>query len=126
MKKTLAAIGLMVCSTGALSIELKNDGNELLEQCRIATDQNTIENVDNALIMGYCLGKIQGIRQTLDIFSYNYNLPPEQKVCIPTNVTNGQAARIVVKFLEDNPDQLHLSQTVLAIQAFKTAFPCKT
>ena len=46
--------------------------------------------------------------------------------CTPEQgVTNGEAARIVLKYLKDNPQKLDQNEVELAIQAFREAFPCK-
>ena len=47
------------------------------------------------------------------------------KSCRPENVDNRQLARIVVNFLESNPQYHHFSVTTLVALALKDAFPCK-
>jgi hypothetical protein len=44
--------------------------------------------------------------------------------CIPSSVPNIQGVRVVVRFLEDNPQWLDRDFRVLAIAAFKLAWPC--
>jgi Rap1a immunity proteins len=47
--------------------------------------------------------------------------------CEPDDtITNGQALRVVVKFLRAHPELLHLPEVVLVVRAFSEAFPCKT
>jgi hypothetical protein len=48
-------------------------------------------------------------------------------ICLPKEKpqTVGQLARIVVKYLEDNPKQLHEPAASLATVALSKAFPCK-
>jgi hypothetical protein len=45
--------------------------------------------------------------------------------CVPKEgVSNIQAARIVVKYLKENPEKQHDLGITLAIQALSKAFPC--
>jgi len=46
------------------------------------------------------------------------------KYCIPDGVTQGQAADIVVRYLEDNPSDRHFSAAYLVRAAFLKAYPC--
>ena len=44
--------------------------------------------------------------------------------CIPNNVTQGQVLDVIVKFLEDHPQNRHQNATVLISVALRDAFPC--
>jgi len=46
-------------------------------------------------------------------------------LCIPDNVTLGQTAKIVSKFLEENPEHLHQPAQSLVYAALYIAFPCE-
>ncbi|MNR32810.1 hypothetical protein D3C85_1504300 [compost metagenome] len=53
-------------------------------------------------------------------------LPKDQRICLPANgVSNGQAARIVVKLMEEHPAQMSEDDGVLITVALRLAFPCK-
>jgi len=52
-------------------------------------------------------------------------LPKSIRSCIPPRATDGQLARVVVKYLEKHPAQLDGEQTLLTLLAFQDAFPCK-
>ena len=55
---------------------------------------------------------------------YVYHLKGAALFCPPDGTTNGQAVRIVVKYLRDHPEELHKHDSVLAFTALKAAFPC--
>ena len=55
---------------------------------------------------------------------YEYQLKGAALFCQPDGTTTGQAARIVVKYLRDHPEELHKHDSVLAFTALKAAFPC--
>jgi hypothetical protein len=46
-------------------------------------------------------------------------------ICEPNDVTNGQEGLIVLKYLRDHPEELHLKAAALVIKAMGKAFPCK-
>ena len=43
----------------------------------------------------------------------------------PDGATRGQASRVVKKYLDDNPQELHEDKAVLAVMALMGAFPCE-
>jgi hypothetical protein len=45
-------------------------------------------------------------------------------VCEPSNVTVGQEAAIVSKYMDENPDKWALPASQIVINALSTAFPC--
>jgi hypothetical protein len=44
--------------------------------------------------------------------------------CPPPGVTLGQAKAVIVKYLDDNPKQLHLPIVPLALNALSNQWPC--
>ena len=101
------------------------DGNELLQKCNKAVQfmDNPPQNPDFGSI-GFCLGMMQGITNLNSV--YEVRLSEEALFCGPENgINNGQATRIVVKYLKDNPQALHQHEGVLAIAAFMDAYPCE-
>lgn len=45
-------------------------------------------------------------------------------ICFPDGVTQGQAAAVIVKYMRENPERMHLSAPVLVADALMPAFPC--
>ena len=72
--------------------------------------------------IGRCMGLIQGVRNTAFIYQEMFK---ESKItCVPNNVDNVQVARIIVKYLNENPEQLHKDDALVAIFALQKTFPC--
>ena len=46
--------------------------------------------------------------------------------CLPDEATNGQMYEVVMKYLRDNPEQLHTPFRFLIVLAFEKAFPCNS
>jgi hypothetical protein len=120
MAAAIALAGMLV-SGAALA-----DGNKLLEVCQQAVramDKVPTPSID-LLGVGRCIGMVEGVRNTMVIFKSA--LPDNLKVCFPKQgINNGQATRILEKFLHDNPAMLDQDETFLTIVAFKQAYPCE-
>jgi len=94
------------------------NGSEILNYCQeyINFEDTGVDREDDRLGIGFCLGFAQGIT-SLEACSNPY-------FCLPEGVNTSQGIRVFVKFLKDNPDQLHLEASLLAAVAFAQAFPC--
>ncbi len=100
----------------------------------------------NMFKQGWCLGHLQTMREmiifwqvqvvkTVAILGGNENPAAEQlkgmvskspeMTCIPNEVAPTQMARVLVKWLRNHPERLHESISILAGDAFQSAFPCQ-
>jgi hypothetical protein len=111
---------VFVFFTASLAVEQETlslvDGNDLLPRCQAAiasSERSAFKDVHESFSAGFCTGLVDGI-----IYS-------SSSVCPPDGVTALQSVRVVVKFLNDNPDKLNLDQRVLVDAALTKAFPCK-
>lgn len=107
-----------------------NTGNNLIDQCGIAVghmDTNTAARAplsgSQQIDSGYCLGLVHGIAEAaraneIAFHHQDFGCPPRQ------GIETGQAARIVLKFLQDHPEKLHQPDSLIAIEAIRDAFPC--
>ncbi len=107
---------------------VRDDGNTLLRICSIALNifDETGKDFDvgDAVSGGICMGFMQGITNLNLIYQSMVDHDP--LFCIPEGgITNGQAARVVVKYLKNHPEQLHKDMITLTVLAFKKVFPCK-
>jgi len=102
------------------------DGNELLEDC--IANEKSVEERENFkgsfYSAGICFGTVNGIMETVAIMSLT-STSIGIKACIPAEVTTGQAVRVTIKFLRDNPSELHESGVILTMLALAKAYPCK-
>jgi hypothetical protein len=117
----IAALVGMLASGGAMA----EDGNQLLQQCQSAVRglDNISKPSDQGVDIGHCFGMVNGIKATM---MYHYPmLPQAYKTCFPDGgVSDAQGTRVVTKYLQDNPAQLHEEATFLTILAFMKAYPC--
>lgn len=117
----MIVVGILLLPASAFA-----DGNELLKQCGtvVAFLDGAKVDISKDGLVQFCFGFMQGITQTNLV--YQKVLNDSAHFCLPDGgVTNGQAARIVVKYLRDHPEDLHRNEFVLAFWAFKEAFPCE-
>jgi hypothetical protein len=47
------------------------------------------------------------------------------KVCPAKDSTYEQGTRVVVKYLQDHPEELHMKSSALVERALAKAFPCR-
>jgi len=91
------------------------DGNDLRDQCGAAIAK------DAGFGAGACLGFIEGFRQLAVMTQPVTNL---KLLCLPDGVPNGQLAKVIVKYLDQHPEKLHLPAAQLMYDATDDAFPC--
>lgn len=95
-----------------------DDGNQLLKEC-------------NAFINGDNISEEQGIRlwtgcpSSIRVaLSYDIEFNTFRKVCLPDSIQNGQLARMIVRYLERYPEQLHQDEFELVRLIVGKSFPC--
>jgi hypothetical protein len=103
-------------------------GVELLRQCKDAIregDPGYIPTPSGTMCIGYLAGFIAGSIVTERFYqAQSRSLHPS--MCLPKGgITGDQEILIVVKWLTDHPQLLHLNEAILVEGAFQEAFPCK-
>ena len=74
------------------------------------------KDVITKILLARCSGIIEGLSYRDD----------GKTVCPPKgSVTNGQMIRVVVKYIDDRPERQQEYFKVLALEAFRAAWPCK-
>jgi hypothetical protein len=119
MKTIRQVIQVSVVTLFILSMSVSVEamtGNELIEHCdKFGVEVTSEDWQQNAYCMGYIVGVIHGM-EYLDF---------KKQICIPTkNVKQGQIIKVVIKYLNDNPQRLHEQYTHIIYLAITEAFPC--
>jgi hypothetical protein len=121
MKAWIGAMALVgTLASGSAMATL--DGNDLLNGCKEADSANASKK--SSFTAGYCYGIVVSTIETSVILKDG--IAPNFQSCVPTEMTNQQAVRIVIKYLQANPEQLHFPGSTLVIRALHKAFPCKS
>jgi hypothetical protein len=107
-------VAVAVCSP---QVDNVTRGNWLLTSCQFSAksidDPNFNENGLEDFRDGYCRGLVQGVSDA------------SPRVCPGENVTHGQQVRVVVKYLQDHPEELDKLGSTLVDKALAKGFPCK-
>lgn len=119
-----AAVYALSSPAHAVSKQL-SDGNALLDSCSAAialTKQRDI-TIERTFTAFHCLGYLDGL---LDAHAIYRAITDARMICLPDQgIRTGQAVRIVVHHLRENPEKLHQSARLLAHVALATEFPCE-
>ena len=97
------------------------NGNQLLEGCTAYLDKNFVGKVEDTVAVGICVGYLTGVLDALDTWQASEG---RRVVCLPKPWDINQIVRIVVKYLENNPEDLHYRADAAVLFAVKAAFPC--
>lgn len=118
--RILTLLSLSLC----WSASTQADGKLLQKYCSAVPEfqQNPV-NFNRGRDLGYCLGLLKGIRE-MNHF-YELKSPKQAYFCLNgTSLTNQRAAQLVLDYLQQHPEHLERNDSVVVIQAFRSAFPC--
>ena len=94
-------------------------GDDFLQRC----DGPFLNDVEKVAYKSFCTGYLQGLQQMQHIVVGMRNIQP--LYCEPTRSGNyDQLERVVIKWLKNNPEQLHRDARLLVTRALMEAFPC--
>ena len=130
MRPILAVVFLIGLSTN-VALARPHDGNELLQDCNAAIaaiDHSETSKPSDALEVGLCLGRVGGVMDTMLVWQIAddaHKQEPFWGSCIPADVSPTQAVRVVLKYLNDHPEELNRGDSTLVMSGLSKAFPCK-
>lgn len=134
----IAVVTVALCLSGnSLGFQQKPDDIAFAVVSRGGTAEDLVngckgaENVDpvmktvpgkDATKVGFCFGYISGV---LD-FDRLESAARKQaaRYCVPDNASSSQLAKVIVKYGNDHPEELHLPAVAFVGLAMITAFPC--
>jgi len=121
MRKWILLVALLVSQGVVADGRVFRTGNNLLEICSANPKQTKI-TVDY-MELSECHGYIMGVSDTHSTFVEWKYIEPFW--CSPDGVTTGQEKAVVVKYLKENPQKLHLTASSLVMTALNATFPCE-
>lgn len=135
--KTLLLCAVVLSVLPALPARARNlssvDGNVLLTKCHPALQMAEVTpklSQDEWTAAFYCLGFVQGamdadaVWQTAQTKALGAKAHSILFYCAPQDASWPQIIRVLVKWLEDNPDKLNLSGYDVINFAMSKAYPC--
>ena len=130
MIRACVVVALMVVAVGAAEVSAQQvplTGVELLNHCgtwlsvdelsRVEGFDIAAANVIEYVVAARCWGLVRGVTETAR------RVPGA--LCAPDTVSFGHAIRVVVRYLNDHPEDLHQRDTALILRALQDAFSCR-
>src|SRR5262249_39222047 len=75
---------------------------------------------EDALIAGFCVGAIAGVRFLAAVSTKNTQYP----ICVPDNAPRRQVLSVVVRYLDKHPERLNDDLLWIIMDALRDAWPC--
>lgn len=125
MRIVLVSLLLIAGCIPAMSFE---NANQLLSSCElflgsVRMQGNGFAIQTNDTNAHQCWGYIQAVQELSALVDDGARVPLTG-ACPPAETTGLQLVRVFVSFAQQHPEHLHERAAVMAIQSFKTAFPC--
>ncbi len=92
-----------------------SSGKYMYSACKAVSEESSD---GNAFAKGHCVGIIETILEFSEV------LPDNFRFCVPEAATLGQAAHIVVSYMDEHPGSMDKSFKDIAATALHAAWPC--
>jgi hypothetical protein len=106
MRLAAFSAGLLLLLTGPAAATYFDTGNELYERCLAALPSPRLT----------CMASASAFMDMMETLGYT----------CPSGLTKGQVTDVLLKYLKDHPESRHKSAASLALEAYSTAFGCKS
>ena len=120
MKALLVAIFIVLCSFPAHADTQEEAKAQKLLSAAYILDACKEKPSESAFRKGRCSGQIE----TLFLLASAGALVPDARFCPPGGATMDQTRKVIIKYIDDRPEQLHRPFHDLAIEALRKAWPC--
>ena len=122
---TARKIGLIVLGVLVSIPILKKDQSKMSDLNLL--NRTTCMVYIRGVIMGYTLGTYDMTKSIMkdDVTISDPTLHKLRGFCLPVNYDYTQLGLVLVKYMEVNPEILHVDSSYLIVAALKKYFPCK-
>lgn len=120
MRNLLIALVLAGSLYGAWSLYGSADAVESVGKLKLrckAISTYAPDKPHNASDYNYCLGYISGVHEAFAMNRIKY-------FCVPDSLGALKISRKVIKFLEENPESIHVSSASAVLEGLQKKFPC--
>jgi len=112
MRAYIIAAGLALSVIGNASGSVVDNGADAQSSCRAYVDG------DDTRTAGACKGMLE------TTMTFSPNLPADVRACPPAQGSTLESAKVLLRYLDKNPDRVSDAGITLAIEAFRDAWPC--
>ena len=99
-----------------------DSGNDLLKLLKACDKRDAGGSVSDGMGCMAGRGYVSAVYDSHEVFVQNELI--SNFYCAPIGVQRAQLGAVVLKYLNDNPAELHMSAAALVINAFGEAWPC--
>jgi Rap1a immunity proteins len=117
MRVYIILAGIVLLLIGKASGTVVDKGTDAQRSCGLLV-QKSFRDQDEARLAGSC----DGMMETAMLFSPN--LPAELRACPPAQGSSLESAKVLLQYIDTNPDRLKEPGITLALEAFRDAWPC--
>jgi len=114
MRKVLRPVLVVVLLGASWGAWAGGTGNELISRCGASVAKMDGRRDVDAYDLGYCMGLVRGVADFV----------VGEFACPPADSNTGQWTRVVYKYLQEHPTELHERDTTLVLAALNRAWPC--
>lgn len=117
MRVYIIVAGLALSVLGRTGATVVDKGTDVQRFCELLV-HGSFRDQGEARSAGSCEGMIE----TTMLFSPN--LPADVRACPPAQGSVLQSAKVLLRYLDNNPDRVNEPGITVAIEAFRDAWPC--
>ncbi|MBR0694458.1 Rap1a/Tai family immunity protein [Bradyrhizobium lablabi] len=118
MRVYIIVVSLALLVTGQANGTVVDTGADAQKFCELLVNGSFKDNGE-ARSAGACEGMIE----TAMFFAPN--LPSDVRACPPALGSISESAKVLLRYLDQNPDRLDQPGITLAFEAFRDAWPCQ-
>jgi hypothetical protein len=111
-----ASVAFLVIGTASGTVV--DTGADAQKYCELLVE-GSFHDDGEARSAGACEGMIE------TAMSFSPNLPSDVRACPPAQGSVLESAKVLLRYLDQNPDRLEVPGLTLAIEAFRDAWPCQ-
>ena len=118
MRVYIIVAGLLLLVIGKAGATVVDTGTDAQRSCELFV-QDSFRDNGEARSAGSCEGMIEAA------MLFSPNLPADTRACPPAQGSVLQSAKVLLRYLDNNPDRLNEPGITVAIEAFRDAWPCR-
>ena len=118
MRAYIIAASLALSVIGNARGSVVDLGADAQKSCRSLVE-GSFQDTDAARAAGSC----EGMLETAMVFSPN--MPADTRACAPAQGSVLESAKVLLRYIDKNPDRLSEAGITLAIEALRDAWPCE-
>jgi hypothetical protein len=117
MRAYIIATSLALSVIGNASGKVVDTGADAQRYCQPLIE-GSFHDYDEARSAGSCEGMVE------TTMAFSPNLPADVRACPPAQGSILESVKVLLRYLDKNPDRLDEPALALAIEAFRDAWPC--